>query len=389
MFNIRLGVDRETNERVFLNPDLLRTHLHLLGATGSGKTTALKTILKPLLRDCNPKNALVLIDPMGNLSREVLMWMASDFCPEEARQRLLYLEPAREELSIPFNPLLHFSEEHRYYQVGRAVEIVLRGWQSQNIQEMPRLRRWAFASFTAAAMLGFPIATCRWLLQPGVPEHKPYLARLPAELQAQWNELLQSRGGQLLNTLDSTRNRLSLFFESGVLRRMFGFMNNRFDAKQFIRDRRIVIVNLGQFGRLDTHIGHTIGSFIVNEVLQAAMNLTPREVNPTYLVLDEFQNFVSPDLFDAIPTVRQMGLRLLLAHQSLSQLEKGEIDMTQLIWQARSRLLFANDSEDADQIAHELATLTYDPYQLKEILYSYRQRVAGQHKEILNCIGCP
>ncbi|MBW3598961.1 MAG: hypothetical protein KY475_17025, partial [Planctomycetes bacterium] len=63
------------------------------------------------------------------------------------------------------------------------------------------------------------------------------------------------------------------------------------------------------------------------------------------------------------------------------QLERGEIDLNGLIWQARSRLMFANDADDADRIAHELATLTYDPKRLKEELQSLRQRIAGHHRE--------
>lgn len=51
--------------------------------------------------------------------------------------------------------------------------------------------------------------------------------------------------------------------------------------------------------------------------------------------MDEFQKFVGPDIEDALPTVCQMGLRLILAHQSFSQLERGDIDLSNMIWQAR------------------------------------------------------
>ena len=71
---------------------------------------------------------------------------------------------------------------------------------------------------------------------------------------------------------------------------------------------------------------------------------------------------------------------LILAHQSFDQLIRGDIDLSGLIWQARSRLMFANDADDADRIAHELATLTYDPMKLKEILYTRRQRIAGHQR---------
>jgi hypothetical protein len=113
------------------------------------------------------------------------------------------------------------------------------------------------------------------------------------------------------------------------------------------------------------------------------MNMVRSVVDPTYVLLDEFQHFVGPDLYDALPIVRQLGLRLILAHQSFAQLERGDIDLSGIIWQARSRLMFANDADDADRIAHELATLTYDPMKLKEVLFSRKQRIAGHRKEWL------
>jgi len=44
---------------------------------------------------------------MGNLSRDLLHWIASKHCPEHVRERLLYIEPANSEYVLPFNPLQH------------------------------------------------------------------------------------------------------------------------------------------------------------------------------------------------------------------------------------------------------------------------------------------
>ena len=86
-------------------------------------------------------------------------------CPEHVRRRLLCTEPAREDLVLPFNPLLHTSDDHLYYQTGRPVEIMLRAWASQNIEEMPRLRRWMFASFFSVAAKRRPDGRSRGLVR--------------------------------------------------------------------------------------------------------------------------------------------------------------------------------------------------------------------------------
>ena len=121
-----------------------------------------------------------------------------------------------------------------------------------------------------------------------------------------------------------------------------------------------------------------IGALVLNEVLATARSL-PRGIRyPTYLVLDEFQNFVGPDMEAALPEVRQLGLRLFLSHQSFSQLKRGDYDLTPMIFQAQSRLAFGLQGEDADLLAHELASITYDPKRIKDEIYSRRQLVTGQ-----------
>ena len=388
MIPIVLGQDQDSKRNVVLNRQQLTTHLHLIGGTGTGKTTAIRTITYPLLMDSQEPCAFFLVDPMGNLSNDLLTWMANEQeCPQHVRDRLIYIEPARGDVVVPFNPLRHQGPEQLYFQVARAVEVVLRAWASQNVEEMPRLRYWMFNAFFAIAEMGMPLAMAEYLLRPGSEEHKALLRALPETLRNMWGEILTARGSEAIRLLESTRNRLAPFFDSGILRRMFSSNSNYFDVAQFIRDRRIVIVNVASRGVLEPKIGHTIGGFIVNELIQSALNMDPKLVRPTYLLLDEFQHFVGPDLYDALPLVRQAGLRFILSHQSFSQLIRGETDLTGIIWQARSRLVFANDAEDADIVAREFASMSFDSYRLKERLTTQRQIIIGHRREWLNSVS--
>jgi len=46
------------------------------------------------------------------------------------RERVVLIEPAREDVVIGFNPLLHDSPQHGYYKVQRATDIILRAWEA-------------------------------------------------------------------------------------------------------------------------------------------------------------------------------------------------------------------------------------------------------------------
>ena len=101
---IYLGEDRESGKRCYLDTAKLRHHLHLIGGTGKGKTTAIHTLLHGILEHPHHKACVIIIDRMGNLSDEFLLWMASPYCPSYVRDRLVYIEPAREDLVCPCIP---------------------------------------------------------------------------------------------------------------------------------------------------------------------------------------------------------------------------------------------------------------------------------------------
>lgn len=376
MKSILLGNDVETGNSVRLPLSSFTTHYHLIGGTGKGKTTALHTLLHSLLLH-QPHAAVFIFDRLGNFSFELLQWIASEYCTDDVRERLVYIEPAREDVVLGFNPLLHDTPAHGYYKVARATDIILRAWESVNIEAMPRLARWTFNAFWAAAQLGLTIADCVHFLMPGSPYHKDLLAILPERLRYEWEELIHSRSGEAVRILESSRNRLKPYFESDILRRMFGTVQSRLDVLRFMREGKIVIINLAPGNRLSPQLSDAIGALVLNEILATARSLPRGIVFPTYLILDEFQNFVGPDIEHALPEVRQLGLRLLLSHQSFSQLKKGTHDLTSMIFQAQSRLIFGVQGEDADILAHELASLSYDPMQIKEEIYNRRQLVTG------------
>lgn len=388
MIPINLGLDLDTRRRVRLNREGLRRHLHLIGATGAGKTNAIHNILRPLMMEPgSQKCCLFVIDPMGGLSMDLLQWIASRKCPDHVRRRLLYIDASSSDYVIPFNPLHAARGDARYYHVARSVDLILRAWTAQDLASQPRLMQWSYKALAAVAALGFPIAMSRFLLHPGTDEHRAILSRIPGEIASHWTQILKASGSEAVKILESTRNRFDPFYEAPQAKRIFGSTENRFDVEEFIRDRRIVIVNVSKQGRLPGMLGDTIGALVLNEILETASRLSSRYgrevVDPTYVLMDEFQKFISPDIEDALPTVRQMGLRLMMANQSFSQLERGDLDLTSMIWQAQNRMMFVNSAEDADLVANELAVLTFDPYRIKHELKSRRQKIVGYRREWL------
>ena len=202
---------------------------------------------------------------------------------------------------------------------------------------MPRLRRWTFNAFLAAARLGYPIATCQYLLQPGSAEHEGFLRQLPGDLQYEWSEILGARGQEAVRILESTRNRLGPYFDSTIMRRMFGSVRNHLKIDEWSEQKKIVLFNLSPGeNQMSGHMSRAYGGLTFNQILSTARYRAAigRPLQDVFIVMDEFQEFVGPNIMEAIPLVRQMGLKLILANQSFSQLRKGDIDLNGIIWQA-------------------------------------------------------
>jgi hypothetical protein len=351
--------------------------MHYIGGTGKGKTTMIESFLHQLLMSL-VFSAHLIFDRLGGLSQSLLMWVASPYCPPWVRERVIYIDAAREDVVTTFNPLLHETPAHGYFKTQRAGDCILRAWASQNIEEMPRLARWVFNAMWAAAQLGLTVADCAHLLMPGSPLHQMILARLPELLRAEWAEIIQARGGEAGRILESSRNRLKPFFDNPILRCIFGSAHSRLDILRFLREQKIVIINLSPQNRLSPQLSDAIGGMILNEYLAVIRSQPPGERYPSHVWLDEFQRFVGPDIEEAIPEVRQLGANLHLSHQSLSQLKRGDTDLQPLIWQAQSRAVMGVQGEDADLLGHEVASLTYDPDKVKDEVYTRRQLLKEQ-----------
>lgn len=340
-------------------------------------------MLQPILSNPFHKSACFIVDRLGNFSQELLLWMSSPFCPEHVRKRLVYVQPAREDVVTTFNPLLFDTPAHGFFRVARTTELVVRAFESVNLEAMPRLARWTFNSFWAAAQLGLTIPDCDHFLLPGSDYHSHFLDLLPKRLRGEWQEIAQARG-EATRILDSCRNRLKPFFESPILRRMFGSSKNRLDIARLIREGRIVLYDLAPRNRLSTQLANTVGAILINEIIATIRSFPLGVRYPTYLFLDEFQNFVGPDLESALPETRQLGLKLVLSHQAFSQLRRGDYDLTSMIFAAQSRLIFGIQGDDADLLANETSSIDFDPRRVKDEIWSRRQLTKGHRIAILH-----
>src|ERR1043165_6695470 len=74
-----------------------RYHMYAIGKTGMGKSTLLLNLVR---QDIENGEGVALLDPHGDLAEKVL-----ELLPDERKKDLVYLDVARRDNPLTFNPL--------------------------------------------------------------------------------------------------------------------------------------------------------------------------------------------------------------------------------------------------------------------------------------------
>lgn len=145
--------------------DALKTHMHVVGATGVGKSFFLEGVLKNLILD---GHGVCLIDPHGDLYHRVL-----DFCaylnierPDlKLSKRVIPFDIAERQHILGFNPIQR-NARAKVYQVVALMEAVRKCWGAGSFQETPRLARWLFNTLYAVIDSGATFLQTQHMVNP-------------------------------------------------------------------------------------------------------------------------------------------------------------------------------------------------------------------------------
>jgi ABC-type cobalamin/Fe3+-siderophores transport system ATPase subunit len=103
---------------VSVSPELRVRHTHLVGASGTGKSTLL---LRMILQDLEHGEGLAVLDPHGDLIDEIVARV-----PEKRVGDVVLFDPADEEFPVGFNVLQAHSELERTLLASDLVAVFRR-----------------------------------------------------------------------------------------------------------------------------------------------------------------------------------------------------------------------------------------------------------------------
>lgn len=374
---IRLGKNLQTQLPVFITPDQLRTHMHVVGATNVGKSYFLEGIMKQLILG---GHGLCLIDPHGDLYHRML-----DFCAymgiEEPglhlERRVIPFDIAETKHLLAFNPVQR-NARVMTYQVVALMEAIRKCWSGDSFVETPRLARWLFNTGYAVVDGQATFLQAYDMVDPKPNTYRDALTRRVKnpQIRGEWEWIAKMKGEKREERLESTFNRIREFVGHEILRLIVGQHTNTLDFGDVLGGRKILLVNLAQQNTISEDNQHLLGTLLVNELVTAAFAQQAGKRPPFFLFLDEFQHFVTKDMCEILDGGRKFGLHLILAHQHLNQLKEKDPEVYySVLTNARLKAVFGGlIDDDLDVLARELYTGEFNPNEIKDEVWQTKYK---------------
>ncbi|MCA1602465.1 MAG: type IV secretion system DNA-binding domain-containing protein, partial [Acidobacteria bacterium] len=332
---------------VAVTPEDSCKHIYLVGRTGSGKSVVLTHLAE---QDMAAGRGLVLIDPKGELFERVL-----DRVPEHRVDDVILMDVSDTDYPVGFNILsgqpsvaaadIQRLFEHLYPNDSRSVR-VRQGMYHAVMTLMTSRNATAPMTFADVIPLCNPranqVAFSDNLIRGIVDDEE--LAAFWQELENLGVEQRSQQFGPLLSRVWQLNGRRSL-------RNIIGQSKSGFSMRDVVRDRKILLINLGRRTEGADTAG-LVGSLLVSSLWSEIRAGGANPDNPVSLILDEFQDFLNLPTApqEMLAQARSDGLSVVMAHQYFGQLKNTNLQDA-VISNAVSKVVFGCGPDDARTFA--------------------------------------
>ena len=238
---------------VFLTADQRVRHTHIIGSSGTGKSSLLLNMIR---QDIENGDGVAVLDPHGDLIDQIL-----SVIPAERIDDVVLVNPSDVEFPIGFNILQAHSDEEKNLLASDLVSVFRRlstSWGDQ----MDRVLQNAILVFLESSRGGTLADLRRFLLEP--PFRNEFLQTVKdPELIYYWQKVFPHLGGG--KSIGSILTRLQDFFSRKPLRNMVSQRENRLDFADIMDSGKIFLAKLPE-GLCGAENSYLLGTLLVSKV---------------------------------------------------------------------------------------------------------------------------
>jgi hypothetical protein len=341
-----------------------KTHWHIIGKSGSGKSFFLSHLFLELYNKGYP---VTLIDPHGDLAKLVLGHLIAHgvYRDPHAFERIMYLdlpEAERHQLFMPFNVFEQAAPEDAI--ASNVKEAFHRAW--------PELAQGAatFDTLLPDSILlllhnNYPITAIHRLLVNEAFREQLLQTEQDVDLVASFRDVYdQLRKTDQVAYAGSVLRRARQLTQLQVLKYGLGQQAMALNFRRIIDCNQSVIINLALH---NPDARRLLGCFLTVGAEQGALSRAElpaaKRTNTHHLIIDEFSEFTAQGeeaLTTMLSQTRKFGLFLVMAHQNWSQ---ASARLRGAMQNVGAEVVFELGREDAEYTARMIGRV--DPKQIK------------------------
>lgn len=311
-----------TTTMIGLSKDERARHMYVIGATGTGKSTMLLSMIN---QDLKKGNGVCVIDPHGDLAETVI-----NCVPKNRINDLIYFNPFDIKYPIGVN-LLELTpgldEDDSLVEKEFITESVISlfrkvfsdAWSSHPHRIEYILRNTIHTAFTIENPTLFTIFD---LLNNPVFQKQVVQKVQDENLKNFWKYEFGKAGDfQKVKMVAPVTARIGRFLFSPSAKRILEQEKSTINFDEILDTKKILICNLAK-GNIGEDTSEVMGIMLLNKIQLAALKrarVAKEKREEFYLFVDEFQNFATPSFVQMLSESRKYGLNLIMAEQSTSQ----------------------------------------------------------------------
>jgi len=344
------NIHARTESEVRLSFDQRVCHIHITGASGTGKSTLLFNLIR---QDISQGEGLAVLDPHGDLIEQIL-----GVIPPHRIDDVVLLDLSDEEYSIGFNILSAHSELEKTLLASDLASVFKRLSSSWGDQMHSVLNN-AILAFLESSQGGTLSDLRRFLLDTGFRERFLQTVSDP-EVVYYWRKAFPQLGGN--KSIGPIMTRLEMFLGQKPIRYMVSQQVNRLDFGEIMDSGKIFLAKLPQ-GQIGKENAYLFGSLLMSKFQQQAMSrqaMSKAARRPFWLYVDEFHHFITSSVVEILTGTRKYNLGLILAHQELRQLQQDADVAGAVLSNAGTRIVFRVGDADAKVLAEGFTSFETD-----------------------------
>ncbi|MBK9156390.1 MAG: type IV secretion system DNA-binding domain-containing protein [Chloracidobacterium sp.] len=333
------NLHRGRSVNVSLSDEQRTKHVHLIGSSGSGKSSLLLNLIK---QDLENAQGLCVIDPHGDLIDDVV-----GHIPNNRLKDVILFDPSDGEYPVGFNILQANSELEKNLLSSDLVAVFRRMATSWG-DVMDSVLANAILAFVESSEGGTLFGLRRFLVEKAYRDEFLTTVSDYSVLyfwEREFTDLANKPQSSILIRLDG-------FLRNKLIRNIVCQKQTRLDFRKIMDQRKVLLIKLSQ-GLIGEENAHLLGTLLVSKLHQTALSRQDSANRPYFWVyIDEFQHFITPSMENILSGVRKYNIGLHLSHQGYRQLQSRNQDVaSSVLSNCYTRICFRLGDSDSEKFA--------------------------------------